>query len=86
MGSKKITPRDPTIGAAALTMLRAATVGHDHVDLGTRRLPANVFAEVRSVLRQLGAEWHGGRKLFTFTAGWSAEKFSATLASGRRPT
>lgn len=83
--SRKITPLDPTISADALAALRAAKVGHDHVDLGTRRLPAPVFAEVRSVLRQIGAEWHAGRKLFTFTAGWSADRYAAALATGRRP-
>ena len=82
---RKVTKLDPQISAAAIDVLRAAQLGHDYVDLPPGRLPAPVYAEVRSVLRQLGAEWHGGRKLHVFTRRWSAETFAASLKSGRRP-
>lgn len=83
--NRKVKPRDPTISAATLAALRAATLGHDHVDLGTRRLPGPVYEETTSVLRQLGARWHGGRKLFTFAPEWSAERFAEVLRTGQRP-
>lgn len=84
MGERRIIPQDPEIGREALAALRAARVGHDHVDVRAR-LAEPIFREVTSVLRQLGAEWHAGRKLFVFTASWRADVFDGVLRTGHRP-
>lgn len=73
------------IGPAALAALRAAVVGHDHVDLGASQLPRAVYEEATAVLAAVGAPWHKGRKRHVFGPAWDPVAFATARDTGVSP-
>jgi predicted RNA methylase len=69
----------------ALEALRAAVVGHDHVDLGATRLARDVYDEAAAVLETIGAKWHTGRKRHLFTESWDPGMFADVIETGEAP-
>lgn len=79
------TPAGTRISERVLAALRAAVVGHDHVDLGGEQLARATYLEAAAVLETVGAKWHTGRKRHLFTASWDRAMFDDVLATGEAP-